>query len=102
MVEFQSYDIPLVAVSDLKYLGRVLTASDGDWPAVMVNLMKARKRWERMSSILGQEGSYPRNSGNFYKVLVQATLLFGAESWGMPPCIGSTLGGFHPRVICRL
>ena len=31
MVDFQSYERTLVMVSEFKYFGRVLTASDDDW-----------------------------------------------------------------------
>ena len=69
-----------------------------DWTAVVGDLRKARKRWERMSSIIGREGAYPRTLGNFYKAVFQYTLLFRAESWVVSPWVGSTLGGFHHRV----
>ena len=55
-----------------------------------------------MSRIIGWEGANPRTSGNFYKAVVQETLLFGAESWVMSPQIGKTLGGFHHRVALGL
>ena len=45
---FQEYRRPLVEVSEFKYLGRVLKASDDDWPAVVGKFGKARNRWERM------------------------------------------------------
>ena len=48
--------------------------------------------------ILGRGRAYPRTSGKFYNAVVQATLLFGAESWVMSPRIEITLGGFHHRV----
>ena len=38
----------------------------------------------------------------FYKAVVKATLLFGAESWMMSHWIGRNLGGFHHRVALRL
>ena len=47
-------------------------------------------------------GSRPRKSGNFYKVVVQATLMFGTETWVMYLRIGRNLGGFHHRMYCRL
>ena len=72
---------------------------DDDWSAVVRNLRKARKRWESMSRIIGLEGADPHTSGNFYKALVEATLIFGAESWVMPPWIRRTLGCFHYRVF---
>ena len=52
--------------------------------------------------ILGREGVDPRNSGNFYNMVVQVTLLFGADTWVMPPRIGKNLGSFHHRVDCWL
>ena len=70
--------------------------------AVVGNLKKARKRWERMYMILGQEGADPRTSENFYKAVVQVTLLFGAGSWVMYPWIGRILFGFHRRVAFRM
>ena len=95
---FHSYGRPLVVVENFKYLGRMLTDLDDDWPEGVDNLRKTLKWWARMSSILGREGADPRTSGNFYKVAVQATLLFGAELWVMSPWIGRILVSFHHRV----
>ena len=53
-VDFQAYGRPLVLVSYFKYLGRVLTAPDDNCPVVVGDLMKARKRWVRMSRIPGR------------------------------------------------
>ena len=47
--------------------------------------------------ILGREGAYPRTSSTFYKAVVQATLLFGSETWVMNLRIGRTLGGFQKK-----
>ena len=58
-VDFQAYGRPLVVVSKFKYIRRVLTASDDDLPAVVGSLRKARRRWARMSRILGWEGADP-------------------------------------------
>ena len=54
-----------------------------DFLAVVENLKEALKRWERLSRIIGWEGVEPRISGNFYKAVVQVTLLFGEENWVM-------------------
>ena len=70
----------------------MLTDADDGWLEVVGNLRKARSQWERMSRILGLEGSDPHISGNFYKVVVQAALFFGADNWVITPSIGSTLG----------
>ena len=85
-------------VLEFKYLGRVITDSDDDWKTVVGNLRMVQKRWAWMSIILGQEESDPQTSRNFYKAVVQANLLFGAETCVMYPQIGSTLGGFHHRM----
>ena len=89
-------------VAAFKYLGRILTASDGDCPEVVANLGKARKRWVRLSRILGWEGADPRTSGTFYKEVVQGILLIGVETWVVSPRILKTLGGFHHKVARRL
>ena len=47
-------------------------------------------------------GSRPRTFRKFYKVVIQAKLLFGGESWVVSPLIGRTLGGFHYRVARQL
>ena len=41
-MEFNDYRHPLKMVSSFKYLGRVLSASDNDWPTVVANIMKER------------------------------------------------------------
>ena len=40
--EFHAYRKPMEAVSEFRYLGRLLTATDDDWPAVAGNIRKAR------------------------------------------------------------
>ena len=50
----------------------------------------------------GKGGSQSRVSGTFFKAVVQAFLIFGAETWVMTPCIGQSLGGFHHRVAQQI
>ena len=38
---FHAYGKPMEAVSEFRYLGRLLTATDDDWPAVAGNIRKA-------------------------------------------------------------
>ena len=59
-----------LTVSWLKYLGRILTEGDNDWPAVAGNLGKARKSWVILQGILSREGATKRVSGNFFKAVV--------------------------------
>ena len=55
-----------------------------------------------MLHILGREVSDPENYREFYKAVVQATILFREESWVMYPRIGRTLDGFHHRLDPRM
>ena len=71
-----------------------MTADDDDWPAVAGNMVKARKIWGRLSRILSQEGADKRVSGNFLKAVLQAVLLFGAETWVLTPRIEQALDSF--------
>ena len=50
---FRAYGWPLNLVTSLKYLGRILMASDDYLPEVVGNLRKARNTWARLSIILG-------------------------------------------------
>ena len=50
-------------VTSLKYLGRVLTAADEKWPAVVGNLWKARKSWAGLARIMGRKFASPRVLG---------------------------------------
>ena len=63
---FKAYRRRLNSVQEFQYLGRVLTATDDDWPSVARNLSRARATWERMAIILGREGADPKVSRMFY------------------------------------
>ena len=65
------------AANFFKYLGRVLTTSEDDWPAVVNNIRNARRNWAWFSRFSGQEGANTRISGTLYKAVIQGTLLFG-------------------------
>ena len=62
---FRAYGRPLTNVMAFKYLDGILTATDSDWPIVVANLRKARKKWARVSRILRREGVNARMSGKF-------------------------------------
>ena len=99
---FQEYSRPIKTVTSFKYLGRVLTMADGDWPAVVGTLRKARKSWERLARIMGREGSNPRVSGVFFEAVVQELLLFGSDTWVMTPHMGRALVRFQHKVTRRI
>ena len=51
---FHAYGVQMREVTEFKYLGRVLTDTDDDWPAVAGNIRKARASWGRLARVLGQ------------------------------------------------
>ena len=101
-VAFQFHRRPLEEVLDFKYFGRVITASDDNFPEVVGNLRRMRSRRARVLRILGREGAEPWTSGKFYKVVLQATLLFGEEPWVITSRNERTLGRFYHSVARRM
>ena len=62
-----------------------MMAGEDGWPAVVVKLGKDQKSWVQLTSILVREGADLRVSNMFFKVLVQAVLLLGSETWILTP-----------------
>ena len=95
----------LQMVPSFKYLGRILTAGDDDWPEVAGNMGKAWKSWGRLQRILSREGADKRVSGNFLKAVVQQVLLFGAETLVVTPrmerAFNSLMHGAARRITRR-
>ena len=85
-------------VISFNYLGRVLSAADDDWTAVVQNIVKARMVWRRMSRILSREGARPRVSGFFFNAVFQSVVLFGADTWVVNPRMAWSLGGVRDQV----
>ena len=79
-----------------------MTAADENWPAVAVNLKKARKSWAQLIRILGWECANHRVSGTFFKAVVQGVLIFGLETWVLNPRMGKELGSFQHRIVRRI
>ena len=84
---FEAYGKQLEAVPSFKYLGRIMTSGDDDWPAVAGKLAKARNSWGRLTRILSREGADKRISRKFFKSVVKQVLLFGEEMWVLTPRI---------------
>ena len=95
---FHTYRKPTEAVSEFRYLGRLLTATDDDWPAVAGNIRKERVSWGRLARVLGREGADPKVSRSFYTAVAQQVLLFEAETWVLTRKMGSALDAFQGRV----
>ena len=90
------------AMSEFRYLGRLLTAMDDDWPEVVGNIWKARVSWGRLVRVLGREGADPKVSRSFYTAVTQQVLLFGAETWVLMRKMESALYAVQGRVARRL
>ena len=52
---FQYCVLPLASVSPLTSMGRVLSASEDAWTAVILNMRKEWRKWHRTSRILVSE-----------------------------------------------
>ena len=96
--EFEAYGAPIESVTEFKYLGRILTATDDNWPAVVGNLGKARRSWGCLSRALSREGADPKVSRAFYTAVTQSVLLFWAEMWVLTPRMEKALDSFQSRV----
>jgi hypothetical protein len=86
-VIFSVCGVLLESVSNFIYLGRQLSSMDDDWPDIVKNLAKARRRWATISRVLIRDGATPRISSMFYKAVVQSVLLYGSETWVLSPKI---------------
>ena len=86
----------------LQIPGAPQTVTDNNWAAVIVNLQKAHKRWDRMSQILRPEGMDAQTLDSFYLTIVQAVLIFSADTWVGTLIIGRLVGEFHHRIACRI
>ena len=99
---FSSYGQPMEMVMDFRYLGRLFTATDNDWPEVAGNIKKARRSWGRLAQVLGRKGADHKVSRTFYIAVTQQVLLFGAETWVLTKNMESALDAFQGRVARKL
>ena len=99
---FHAYGTKMRAVTEFRYLGRVMTNMDDNWPAVAGNIRKARASWGRLARILGRERADLKVTRSFYTAVTQQVLLFGEESWVLTKKMESALDAFQGRVARRL
>ena len=50
---FHAYGKQMKAVTEFRYFGRLIIATDDEWPAVAGNIRKARVSWVRLARVLG-------------------------------------------------
>ena len=82
-----------------RYLGRILSEDDDDTKCIESNLARARKQWNCISRILKQEGASASCMAKFYITVVQAVLLYGADSWTISRRNERKLVSFHRRAV---
>ena len=68
-------------VDNFKYMGRILERSDKNCLAVLWDVGKYCRVWNRLGKLLRREGADPRVSAMFYRAVVQPVLLLGEETW---------------------
>ena len=90
------------AVTEFRYLRRILTATDDDRPSVAGNIKKAQRSWGRLAWVLGREGAEPKVLWTFYIAVTQQVLLFRAETWVLTKKMESALDAFQGRVARNL
>ena len=82
-------------MDSFEYLGCVLHWLDEDFPEVVWNIGGARQVWGRLGKLLRREGADPIVSAKLYREVVQAVLLFGAETWVFTAEMLQKLEGVH-------
>ena len=75
---------------------------DNDVPAMRRNLKRARKTWGRLAKVLEKEEVSSAVAGMFYQGIVASVLLYGSETWALPPSGMKVLEGFHVEAARRL
>ena len=93
---------PLKQVQLFKYLGRIIAYGSSDVPAARRQLVRARAVWRRLSKVIAKESVTAPVTGMFYQAVMAAVLLYGCESWVLPPSQLRVLEGFHAECARRL
>ena len=97
--KFVVYGKELERVGEFKYLGRVLADNDDDTKCIEGNIRKARARWNCIANILKRDGANAKCMAKIYMAVVQAVLLYGADSWAVSEKNLRKLRAFHHRAV---
>ena len=71
------YETPLTLVTSFKYLGIVLSEVDENWPAVVRNLWKVRRKKVGLTRVMRREGADDQTLSQIYLAVVQSVMLYG-------------------------
>lgn len=75
-----TFDILGVKISEFKYFGSLITNMDCDQEAVNYNLKRLRAAWGGTAKSLSTDEAEPKAKATIYIAVIQAVLLYGAES----------------------
>ena len=84
---------------EFRYLGRIYTNNDDDTRYILDNLDRAQKRWNSIAKILKRESADAVCMAKIYPAVVQAVLLYGADSWVVSDRNMKRLWSFHRRAL---
>ena len=66
-------------------MGQLLSFDDNDTPVIRRNIKRARQVWGRISKVIAKDSMPASVSGMFYQAVVATVLLYGSETWVIPP-----------------
>ena len=70
-----------------------------DTKNIIEQIKRARGKWNSIARILKREGANARVMAKFYMTVVQAVLLYGADSWTITKQNWRRLQAFHNRAV---
>jgi hypothetical protein len=79
--QFSVHGEVLEQVKVFKCLECHLAHDDDDIKAICAQLWKAHTTWARVGQVLHSKNASPNIATTFYKVVVQAILLYGSKTW---------------------
>ena len=97
--EIKINGVRIKRVKTFRYLGRILSEDDCDSKCIDDQLKRAKKKWNCIAKILKREGANAVCMEKFYLTIVQAVLLYGADSWVVKKEDLRKLQSFHSRAI---
>ena len=98
-IKFYVYNTKLERKQEFKYLGRILNQNDNNDIYITIQIEKARQRWNCVAKILKREGANAKTIAKFYLTIVQAVLLYGADSWTITTKTLQQFQSFYNRAL---
>ena len=90
--------VPLEWVKEFTYLGRVISADDRDEPAVEQRMTAAWRAWHSLKPVFRAKMRRAQKIG-LANVIVQASLLYGCETWCLSKSTNSRLRSAQDAIL---